>query len=159
MLLLALLLAAPAMEAPLPTCQAAQLRLTTDAGDGDFNGMSHSGIRLRIANIGPACLLPALPKVALRDARNRLLPAQRRVPPGMHPGPVMIPRHLATAQSASIDLRWVSGPVFPANRSVHAARVTVEIGGKLLKSPLRVVLYGAAGQPVNFDQTMATPGS
>ena len=155
-LLLSLLLAAPAVAMPLPVCLPAHLRLTTDSADGDFNGMSHSGIRLRIVNRGAACLLPALPHVALRDGRGRLLPAQRRVPPGMHPGPVMIPRPLASGQSATIDLRWVSGPVFPASRSLRAARVTVGIGGGALRAPLKAVLYGEAGQTVTFDQTAAS---
>ncbi len=154
--LLTLLLAPALMNAPLPLCQPSQLALSTDAGNGDFNGMSHSGIRLLIANHGADCLLPALPQVSLRDARGRLLPARRRAPPGMHPGPVMIPRHLAGGQSAAVDLRWVSGPVFPANRSLHAARVTVRIGEGVLKAPLRATLYGAAGQDVSFDQAEVT---
>jgi hypothetical protein len=156
LLSLSLLFAAPALMPSPPACQPARLRLSTDAADGDFNGMSHSGVRLRIVNNGPTCLLPALPQVTLRDAHGRPLPAQRRAPPGMHPGPVMLPHPLAAGQSAMIDLRWVSGPVFPASRSLHAAQVSVLVGKGMLRAPLKAVLYGPAGQTVTFDQSTAT---
>jgi hypothetical protein len=154
----ALLLAAQAaaVSTPLsmpPACRAAQLRLSVDGRDGDFNGMSHSGTALSIRNLGADCTLAKLPVIELRDARGRVLPAVRQSPPGMHPGPVMIPVRLGAGQRATMDLRWTSGPVFPANRSVIAATVALRIGHALVRSPLKAVLFGPAGKTVTFQQT------
>src|SRR5579871_2646166 len=102
---------------PAPACRAARLRLSLDGRDGDFNGMSHSGTALVIRNRGADCTLPALPTIEWRDKRGRLLAAARKVPIGMHPGPVMLPVRLAAGHLATADLRWVSGPVFPQNRA------------------------------------------
>ena len=114
--------------------------------------MSHSGVELSIRNLGPDCALPALPKVVLLSRAGRALPAERQTPVGMHPGPVMIPVVLGGGHRAATDLRWVSGPVFPVNRSVRARFVTVRVGGAVLKAPLTAVLYGPKGRPVTFEQ-------
>jgi len=153
-----LLLAVPAAtiappQAPPPACHAAQLRLSADGRDGDFNGMSHSGTELSIRNVGADCTLAKLPAVALLDTRGRILPAVRQSPVGMHPGPVMIPVRLAAGQHATMDLRWTSGPVYPANRKVITATVAVRIGQALVRSPLKAVLFGPAGKPVTYQQT------
>jgi hypothetical protein len=154
-MLLSLMIAAGALAAPvaLPPCRPAHLRLSFDGRDGDFNGMSHAGTALTIRNVGPDCTLPALPVVTFRDARGRTLPASRRAPVGMHPGPVMLPVRLGGGHSAVAEMRWVSGPVFAQNRSVRAASVSVRIGGATLRAPLKAVLYGEAGKAVAFDQT------
>jgi hypothetical protein len=111
--LLSLMIAAQALSAPaaLPPCRPSHLRLSVDGRDGDFNGMSHSGTALMIRNLGPDCMLPALPVVSLRDTHGRALPAARRAPVGMHPGPVMLPVRLGAGHQAETDLRWVAGPV------------------------------------------------
>lgn len=145
-----LLLAAP--PPPLPPCRVERLRIALDGRAGDFNGMSHSGTQLSIRNLGPECLLMALPAVQLRDARGRVLPALRQAPRGMHPGPVVLPVRLAAGHRATTELRWVSGPVFPRNRAVRAARITVEIGSGTLTAPLTATLYGPAGHAVPFEQ-------
>jgi len=160
MVLVALLLAAPMADAatppvPAPLCRAAQLRLSVDGRDGDFNGMSHSGTRLSIRNTGPDCMLPKLPVIELRDARGRRLPAVRQAPVGMHPGPVMISVRIGGGHRATIDLRWTSGPVYPTSRSVTATAVGIRIGGALVRVPLKAVLFGPAGKPVPFQQTPA----
>jgi len=150
-----LLLAAqlvPAAPLPAPACRTAQLRLSLDGRNGDFNGMSHAGIELSIRNMGPDCMLPALPKIELRDARGRLLRAERAAPFGMHPGPVMVPLRLRAGHRAAAALRWVSGAVYSHSRSVRAASVTVRLGTASLHAPLAAVLYGQAGKPVTFDQ-------
>jgi hypothetical protein len=146
----ALLLAA---QPVVLACRPAQLRLSLSGRDGDFNGMSHSGTAVSIRNLGPDCTLPALPTIAFRDARGRSLPATRRAPVGMHPGPVMVPVRLAAGHRASIDLRWISGPVYPRSRSIRAATVTVSFGRATLRAPLKALLYGETGKPVMFDQT------
>ncbi|WP_260853879.1 DUF4232 domain-containing protein [Paraburkholderia sp. BCC1886] len=135
-----------------PVCRASQLRLSLDGRDGEFNGMSHSGVELSIRNVGPDCRLSALPTIQFRDAKGRVLAAARRPPAGMHPGPVMVPVRLGGGHRGVIDLRWVSGPVFPGSRSVRAATVVIRIGTGTLRAPLAAELYGATGQPVAFEQ-------
>lgn len=161
--MLALLLALPPLPTtdfrPLPACRATQLSLSLDPGDGDFNGMSHAGTALTIRNRGQACTLPALPTIELRDARGRVLPAVRRAPPGMHPGPVLLPVRLAPGGRATATLRWISGPVFPSNRSIRPASLSVRIGTAVVRAPLTATLYGQAGKAVSFDQSpLAAPG-
>lgn len=152
MLIAVALLAQPA-PAATPPCRAAQLRLTLDGRDGDFNGMQHLGIELSLRNTGPDCTLHALPTITFLDARGRPLPATRRPPPGMHPGPVMLPVVVPAGHRAATDLRWISGPVFPRNRELRAAAVSVRIGGANLSAPLSVVLDAPAGAPADFDQS------
>jgi hypothetical protein len=149
--ILAMLLAAPSPS--LPPCRVDRLRVSLDARGGDFNGMSHSGTELSIRNMGPDCMLVALPTVQLRDTRNRIVPAVRQAPPGMHPGPVMMPVRLAAGHRAAAEIRWVAGPVFPRSRRVRATRISVKIGARTLTAPLAAALYGAVGQPVTFEQT------
>ena len=153
--LLSLIIAAQALSAPaaVPPCRPSHLRLSVDGRDGDFNGMSHSGTALMIRNLGPDCMLPALPVVSLRDTHGRALPAARRAPVGMHPGPVMLPVRLGAGHQAETDLRWVAGPVFAHNRTVKPASLTVQIGTGTLRAPVKALLYGEAGKPVAFDQT------
>ncbi|WP_368855616.1 DUF4232 domain-containing protein [Sphingomonas glacialis] len=145
------MLAAPPL--PLPPCRVARLQVSLDGRGGDFNGMSHSGTKLSIRNIGPDCMLVALPTIQLGDARNRIVPAVRQAPRGMHPGPVMVPVRLAAGHRAAAEIRWVSGPVFPHSRSVHATRITVKIGTRTLTAALPATLYGAVGKPTTFEQT------
>ena len=150
--ILAMLLLA-GLSPPLPPCRLDQLRVSLDGRNGNFNGMSHSGTELSIRNIGTDCMIAALPKVQLRDARNRILPALRQVPRGMHPGPVIMPIRLAAGHRAAAEIRWIAGPVFPRSRSVRAVRISVKIGAGTLKAPLAATLYGAVGKPVTFEQT------
>ncbi|KQM23928.1 MULTISPECIES: DUF4232 domain-containing protein [unclassified Sphingomonas] len=141
-------------SSPLPPpCQAGQLRLSLDAGDGDFNGMSHAGTGLSVRNMGQDCLLATLPRIQMRDARNRILPVVRQAPRGMHPGPAMVPLRLAAGHRAVAEIRWVAGPVFPRSRSVHVARITLTIGAGAISSPLTAEVFGAVGQPATFEQT------
>lgn len=153
--LLALLMAAaPLAGHALPACRPAQLRLTTDSRDGEFTAMSHNGVELSLRNRGRDCLLPALPLVEMRDTRGRVLQTRRRPPVGMHPGPMMRPVPLAAGHRAALTLRWVSGAVYDHSRHVNAARVSVRVGAGLVSAPLDAELYGPAGRPVPFDQSL-----
>lgn len=127
--------------------------MSLDGRNGDFNGMSHSGVAVTVRNAGRDCVLPALPEVQFRDARGRVLQAVRKAPVGMHPGPVMVPVHLRAGQRVVTELRWVSGAVFDQSRSVRAARLAMRVAGRTISAPIAATLYGAAGQPVGFDQS------
>ncbi|MDF0486545.1 DUF4232 domain-containing protein [Sphingomonas sp. H39-1-10] len=153
--LIALMIAAQALTGTpaAPACRPAQLRVSLDGRDGAFNGMSHAGTQLSIRNTGRDCALPALPTIQFRDSRGRVLPAVRRAPVGMHPGPVMLPLRLAGGHRATTDLRWVAGPVFSQNRSVHAASIAVRIGAGTVRVPTTAVLYGETGKSIGFEQS------
>lgn len=156
MLVLPMLLAIQALpsgSAVLPACRSGQLRLALDARGGEFNGMSHSGIELSVRNLGSDCVLAALPPNQLRDAHNRVVPALRQAPVGMHPGPVMVPVRLAGGHRAAAELHWVSGPVYPKSISIRAARLSVRIDRSGLTAPFKAILYGEAGKTISFSQT------
>jgi hypothetical protein len=146
-----LMAAAPVAGGALPACRPAQLRLSADSGDGDFTGMSHDGVELSLRNRGRDCLLPALPLVELRDVRGRLLPARRSPSVGRHPAFVTV----TAGHRAALTLRWTSGAVYGRNRHVNAASVSVRIGAGRVSAPLAAALYGPAGRPVAFDQSVA----
>ena len=57
--------------------------------------------------------------------------------------------------SPALTLRWTSGAVFNHSRHVNAARVSVRIGAGMVSAPLAAALYGPAGRPVVFDQSVA----
>jgi len=85
-----------------PACRADTLSVRTEAGDGEFNGMSHGGTRLIVRNTGRApCLLPGLPTVVFLDAKGAEQPTLRQAPPGMHPGPIVLPVRLRISTSAA----------------------------------------------------------
>ncbi len=138
---------------PAPPCRAAQLTLSRDGRDGDFDGMSHSGTQLVVRNTGPDCAIAALPPIEFRDARGRVLNARRRPPAGMHPGPVMLPVRLATGARATTDLRWVSGPVYPDDRVARAAAVALRIGRRAVRVPIVAEIHYEAGETIAFDQS------
>ena len=96
MLLLAF--AITAVTAPrLPACTANQLSLSFDGEGGAFNGMSQSGTLLVLRNVGPtACSVAGLPKLTFKNAAGKPLAITRKVPIGMHPGPVILPIGVAS---------------------------------------------------------------
>jgi hypothetical protein len=150
--MLALLLAAAA----LPSCVTHQLNVSTDARQGDFNGMSHSGTLLIFRNKSRrTCTLPGLPALTFLDATGKTLPIQRRAPIGMHPGPVVLPVRLAPGKVVSTPLRWVSGPVYDHSRCPFVVSVTVA-GWHV---PLGAKMCGQAGQPIWIDQPTLRPGT
>jgi hypothetical protein len=137
----------------LPACAPADLSLATDEEGGAFNGMSHSGTLLVLRNIGPrACTVPGLPHVVLRDAAHQPLPIRRAAPPGMHPGPVVIPVAVASGAELTAPLRWVSGPVYPHSRCYDAATLSVAVGDTMLTISQPARICGAAGKGASFTQ-------
>jgi hypothetical protein len=151
MLMLAALLAGAT-----PRCTAAQLSLSTGGNPGDFNGMSHSGTLLVVRNKGRrACTLSGLPQLSFRDAWGRAVPIARKVPVGMHPGPVVLPIRLAPGAVANTALRWVSGPVYDNSRCYKVA--SIALAGRQL--PLVVQICGEAGKPAGIDQSSLRSGT
>lgn len=142
------LLTVPA-HAAVPACSAANLRLSVDGRDGDFNGMSHGGTALSIRNRGPDCTLPAAPQLRFYDAAGRRLPLRFNQAASSPRAPVSI----AGGHRAEIEIRWVAGPVYPHSRKLRVAGISVQAGAALLRMPLGAVVYGAVGQSVVIQQT------
>lgn len=144
----------PAFTPNVPPCSAQMVSVTTDAADGDFNGMSHGGTYLVLTNTsGQACTVQGLPTVSMKDAKGVLLPVARQAPVGMHPGPVVVPLRLEAGASARASLRWVAGEVYDRSRCVDPARVELRIGNQIAGTGFRGHLCGEDGKPVTFEQS------
>ena len=142
----------PAMAMRAPACSRYQLTLRTDDRDGDFNGMSHSGTYLILRNMGPrACSLPGLPLVSFRDAHGRTLPITRTAPPGMHPGPVVLPAVIPPRGEVQTGVRWVSGQVYDHGRCWSVASVRVAVGTGGVARRLTATICGP-GRTAGFEQ-------
>lgn len=137
------------VHAATPACGAANLHLSVDGRDGDFNGMSHGGTALSIRNRGPDCTLPAAPQLRFYDAAGRRLPVRFNQAASSRRAPVSI----AGGHRAEIEIRWVAGPVYPHSRKLQAAGISLRIGAALLRAPLDAVVYGAVGQSIVIQQT------
>lgn len=145
--------AAPARGAAPPAC-AAEISVGFDGENGAFDGMSHSGVLLVLRNTGTAaCRLPGLPALSFEDAAGKPLAIARQAPPGMHPGPVVVPVGVAAGAEATAPLRWVSGDVYDGGRCLRPARVTVALGGvaSTMAWPAGP-LCGPPGKPIPFEQ-------
>ena len=137
----------------VPPCTADMLTLATDAGNGDFNGMSHAGTYLVLTNrSGQACTVPGLPTVSLKDAKGLALPVERKAPVGMHPGPAVVPVRLEPGASARAALRWVSGEVYDNSRCVDATKVELRFGKQVMSVGFTAHLCGEGGQAIDFEQ-------
>ena len=139
-------------------CTAAELTLSFDGADGDFNGMSHSGTYLILTNKGSrSCSVPRRPELTFLDAKGSAIDAKANVPPGMHPGPVMVPLKLAPAASAQSGLRWVSGEVYDHSACADVAKTTVKLDAGEVSAPMPAHLCGEAGAAIRFDEPWLQP--
>ena len=143
--------AAPvAAPVALPACRRDQLRMGIGRRDGVADFVPVSGAVISIRNLGPDCDLPGLPAVVLRDRRGLPLPATRRSPLGMHPGPVIAPVALPGGHRATFELTW---PYCPSvGRCVRVASVLVSLGSVSLRAPASASLSAAPAGPFRFDQ-------
>ncbi len=151
---------APPVGASVPPCAASALTLRLERGDGQFSGMSQDGALAVVRNVGgAACALPALPSLAMLDARGTIVASG--VPPGarfMHPGPVVFPIELAPGAIAASKLDWIVGNVFgqdPA-RKVTSASLGLAIGGGSVTAPFAATVWGRDGAPVTFGEDRFT---
>lgn len=141
---------AQAQSQPAPsiaTCQANQLSLSTDAENGNFNGMSHSGTLLVLRNISPSvCRLQPVAQISFHDSEHKPVPITvnqqnpfegplvdgKRLPMGH--GPVVVPILLASGAEATLTLRWVSGDVYDHGTCLTPASLLLKIGDSTLQT-------------------------
>jgi hypothetical protein len=152
-------LSVPGMAQPAPAfCSAPDLSLALDDEAGEFAGVSQSGTLLVLRNIGPnACQVAARPTLIFEDDHQRPLPISLRTPPGMHPGPVLLPVILSRDAEATGKMHWVSGEVFDANNCVTPAVLAVQIGQGMLRTPFGRQICGPASQHPPYDLTILKP--
>ena len=150
----------PAAEAArVPMCKPSQLSLGTDAENGNFNGMSHSGTLLVLRNLGSAaCRVPAIPEISFFDAKHPLA-ARAELPGGapMHPGPAVAPVIVAAGAELTASLRWVSGPVYADSVCLDPTRLTLAIAGAQLSTPMAGHLCGDRAKGISYDLSHFAP--
>lgn len=141
-----------------PACRVGDMSLKLDDGNGEFNGMSQSGTMLVMRNTGKVtCTLGVLPEVVFDDADHHLLSAERRVPRGMHPGPVLMPVQLRVGKEATSRLHWVASDVFDGGHCIRPARLSVSLEGRSLHVPFGRMMCAPAGSDAYFDQQPFQP--
>lgn len=152
-----LILAASAQASPVPSasgllsCTIAQLSLTFDDEGGNFQGMSQSGTLLVLRNIGPqTCTVPGRPSLAFEDAAQQKLPISLETPPGMHPGPVILPVAIPSGAEATAELHWVSGEVFDNGRCFTPASAALSFGTDVLRAPFTGRFCAPSGQDAKY---------
>lgn len=137
---------------PTPPCRQAQLSLSVARDDQAKKAGSESGLEISIRNTGSDCTLPALPKIEWLGRNGRVLPAVRRTPPGMHPGPVMLPVSLGGGHRAAVQLRWDARPDATA-ATTRAAYLRLSFDAVALRAPVSSVLVRRRGSMTFFSQT------
>lgn len=134
-------------------CLSAQLAVKLDSKNGVFDGMSQSGALLVLRNTGhTACTLTPLPVLSFEDEKQRPLTVERRIPRGMHPGPVLLPVAVVPGQQVASLLRWVASDAFDADNCVTPAFVSLETKGGTLRVPFDHMMCAAAGDTAYFEQ-------
>ena len=152
-----LILASSASATPLQSastllaCTAAQLSLSFDSEGGNFDGMSQSGTLLVLRNIGSqTCTVPGSPALIFEDASHTKLPISIETPPGMHPGPVILPVAVPANAEATGELHWVSGEVYDNSQCFSPAFVAISIGTNVLRAPFTGHLCAPSGQDAKY---------
>jgi len=104
---------------------------------------------LVVRNTGEtACFLPPLPAITLHDAGHRPLKAGRRVPPGMFPGPVLLPVTLQPDGAAAVRLRWSASGGAGDRRCISPDFIMLHFPGGAVSAPFHGVMCvpeGAGG--------------
>ena len=155
-LVVALIVAASASasaqsDSGLLACTVAQLSLTFDDEGGTFQGMSQSGTLLVLRNIGlQTCTVPGRPPLTFEDASHQKLSISLETPPGMHPGPVILPVAIPAGAEATGELHWVSGDVFDHSQLFTPAFVAISFGTTVLRAPFTGRFYGPSGQDAKY---------
>lgn len=143
--------------APVRMCAATDLSLATDAENGNFNGMNHSGTLVVLRNLSStACRVPAIPQLTFAD-NSGSLQASAQTPgflrPGMGHGPVVLPVIVPAGAEVTSTLRWVSGEVYSKNICITPTQLTLTIAGQPQTAALAAHLCGDATKGVTYEQT------
>ena len=144
---------------PAVSCSAGELTLSFDGRDGEFTGMSHDGAWLVLRNIGKQpCTVPRRPELRFTDELEEPVKLQLSVPPGMHPGPVLVPITLRPGEAASGTMRWVVGDVYDGGHCVAPVNASLVVEGGKVTAPFTTRVCGPAGATPQYEQAFLRLG-
>jgi hypothetical protein len=156
--LISIAVSAHAVTPPKP-CAAKDLTLTFKGRNGEFAGMSHDGALLILRNISKhTCTVDLRPELEFSDATGKPVALEARVPPGMHPGPVLMPLTLKPRAAASGKMMWVMGEVFDNSHCIDTAHASLALAEGTVKAPLEAHVCAQAGTTPQYDQEWLKPG-
>ncbi len=134
------------------SCKPADLSVHFDNGQGEFDGMSHSGAWVVLTNHSATrCAVPAVPVVQLEDTQAHVLatgkPAQ--LSSNQQPSQKTLKPHAQWRAS----MYWVSGDVYDGGQCVSPERAVLKfpLGDMRVNFPART-LCGPAQMPLTFEQ-------
>ena len=158
----ATLVSAPVRATTAPghelVCRAAQFSAHFDDKEGAFDGMSQRGTLLVLRNTGiQACQINALPALGFEGKGDKLLTVERRMPRGMHPGPVLLPLMVAPGAEVAMKLHWVSSDVYEGHNCVMPETAVLTLQDGVLRLPFGLTMCAAAGATEFFEQTPLGP--
>ncbi len=137
----------------LPPCQAPQLSLTLDDHQRGVDDQARNGIRLVLRNRSvTGCRIRGLPTVGFRDAGGHVLPIERQAPPGMHPGPVVLPAAVPAGGVVEASLEWTLDGVLTGGHCYSPATIEIAIGEQAITRPFHSRLCASPGLPAMFMQ-------
>lgn len=138
---------------PYPGCTASELSFSLDDENGAFNGMSQSGTLLVLRNISASpCRIQALPHLHFGNRNGRIVAADRRSPPGMHPGPVMLPVAFAPEAELTARLHWVASDAYGAGNCVTPDIIMLDVSEGTLHQRFARQMCAPAHSVQFFDQ-------
>lgn len=139
------------------SCKPADLSVHFDNGQGEFDGMSHSGAWVVLTNRSATrCAVPALPVVQFKDAQDHVLaigkPAQ--LSPNQQPSQKILKPYAQWRAS----MYWVSGNVYDGGQCVSPNHAVLKfpLGDVHVNFPART-LCGPAQTPLTFEQGQLQP--
>lgn len=135
------------------TCTPAELAFSLDSGDGRFNGMSHSGTRLILHNIGTtACTVPIQPLPAFSNAsKGTLGNTAQGSSDSTHAS--MPPITLMPGATVSSDMSWVSSNVYDNGHCESPTSITLTLDKQTVTSNFTGHMCGPNGKPLAYTLT------
>ena len=144
--------AVPTTRMP-PLCQGSELSLVLDESQQGPDGNAQSSIHLVVRNRSlTTCRIPGLPIVTFRDERSNGLPIERRIPPGMHPGPAVLPTVVPAGGVVDAALEWVPDDVLAGSHCYSPTTIEISIGEEAIAQPFHGRLCASPDLPAMFMQ-------
>lgn len=133
-------------------CKPDDLSVQFDNGQGEFDGMSHSGAWVVLFNRSATrCAVPALPVIQLENAQDHVLAIGKaaQLAPNQQPSQKILKPHMQWRTS----MYWVSGNVYDGGQCVSPTRAVLKLplGDVVVNFPART-LCGPPQMPLTFEQ-------
>lgn len=134
------------------SCKPSDLSVHFDDGQGEFNGMSHSGAWIVLFNHSASrCTMPAVPQILLEDAQAHVLATGKPVQP--LPDQRLRQTILRPHVQWRASMYWVSGDVYDGGHCVTPMRAVLKfpVGDLGVDFPQRT-LCGPSSGDILFEQ-------